>query len=137
MKDAGWIVSALLFGIIVGFGLGTWYAKPVTSAYPTRPIMTENQPPGMPQPPAMTAESAKPPTPDEWQDYHKTREQVLQTNPQLAAEYHELLDEINKHQQDIEAAMVKADPKAAPIVTKLASMRERNMAQTLSATSAK
>jgi hypothetical protein len=125
MKDAGWIVAALLFGIMIGFGIGTWYAKPAHEASPMRTAAVDNRP----APAPITADTNRPPSATEWQGYHTTREKALHDNPALAAEYKDLLAEVNQHQADVEAAMVKADPKVAPIVAKLTTMREHNMAQ--------
>jgi hypothetical protein len=50
----------------------------------------------------------------------------LQNNPDLAAEYKSLLAEMDEQQKALDAAMIKADPKVAPIVAKLQELRKKN-----------
>jgi len=73
-------------------------------------------------------------TPGEWQQLRVTREAVLRTNPDLAAEYKQIMDEMQTQQTKLDAAIIKADPKAAPIVAKLVSLRQRNEAAAAAAT---
>jgi hypothetical protein len=67
------------------------------------------------------------PPPSDVQQLQTVREATLQANPDLAAEYKGIVDEMQAQQAKIEAAMVKADPKVAPIVAKLAAMRQSSM----------
>ena len=113
-------------GLVAGFGLGIHYAQPKGGVAAVKPTVAE-------APAAALVNLNGPPTATDLQDYQRARRLVLHENPQLVAEYKEIVDEMNKHQEDIEAAMVKCDPKVAPIVAKLAAMRERSMAQALSA----
>jgi hypothetical protein len=117
MKKAALIVFVLLLVFSAGFGLGTWYAKP-KKVTPIPSPYAKALPPG---PPPLNL-----PTALEWQDFRATREKTLHDNPDLAAEYQKLLAEANKHQQDIDAATIKADPSVAPLVAKLAAMRQRS-----------
>ena len=66
------------------------------------------------------------PLPSEWQELRSTRDTTLQSNPDLAAEYKSLLAEMDQQQKDLDAAMIKADPKVAPIVAKLEQLRKKN-----------
>jgi CHASE3 domain sensor protein len=63
---------------------------------------------------------------NEWQELRSVRETTLKNNPDLAAEYKALLAEMDEQQKDLEAAMIKADPKVAPIVAKLEALRKHN-----------
>jgi hypothetical protein len=36
------------------------------------------------------------------------------------------MSQMDQQQKDLDAAMIKADPKVAPVVTKLAELRKRN-----------
>ena len=51
-------------------------------------------------------------TPEEQQELRAARKAAMDANPDLAAEQKALQDKIN-------AAMIKADPKVAPIIAKL------------------
>ena len=66
------------------------------------------------------------PMPKEWQELRLVRETTLQSNPDLAAEYKSLLAEMDEQQKEMDAAMMKVDPKVAPIVAKLEQLRKRN-----------
>ena len=66
------------------------------------------------------------PVANDWQKYHAAREKALQENPDLAAEYKELLGEVADQQAKVDAAMIKADPKVVPIIAKLAEIRKHN-----------
>ncbi len=47
----------------------------------------------------------------------------LQDNPELAAEYQELRADIQQQESALNTAMLKADPKVAPILAKLELLR--------------
>ena len=127
MNKAVLIVLILLLVFGAGFESGIWYAKPTKPVWSGHPAVANTQPTHVP--PIIGAPTAR-----QWQEYQTTREKTLRENPDLAAEYQGLLAEVKKHQADIEAAMVKSDPKVAPIVAKLALIRERNMTQAVPAT---
>jgi len=63
---------------------------------------------------------------NEWQELRSARDATLRDNPDLAAEYKTLLAEMDEQQKDLDAAMIKADPNAAPIVAKLVALRQHN-----------
>lgn len=63
---------------------------------------------------------------NEWQELRSARETTLKNNPDLAAEYKALLAEMDEQQKKMDAAMIKADPKVAPIVAKLEAMRKHS-----------
>jgi hypothetical protein len=65
-----------------------------------------------------------------WQAYALARQQALQQNPELAAEYKQLQAEMQVQMKKLEAAIVRTDPKTAPIIAKYHAMRERRMAMT-------
>jgi len=73
-------------------------------------------------------------SPDDWQQLRIARESVLRNNPDLAAEYKQIMDEMQAQQTKLDAAIIKADPKAAPIVAKLVALRQRNEAAAAAAT---
>ena len=64
--------------------------------------------------------------PREWMELRSVKDTTLQNNPDLAAEYKSLLAEMDAQQKALEAAMIKADPKVAPIMAKLDQIRKRN-----------
>jgi len=61
------------------------------------------------------------------QEYRAAREQVLKENPDLAAEYQELMTENEKQARDLDAAMIKADPKVASILAKINLQRRSSL----------
>lgn len=65
----------------------------------------------------------------DWQRYHAARVKVLHDNPQLAAEYKHLLGEIEQHQHEMDTAIIKVDPKIAPVVSQLATTRQQGFRQ--------
>ena len=62
----------------------------------------------------------------EWTEYRFERLTVVRTNPELAAAAEQLKSDTKKQEQAVEAAMVKADPSVAPLLTKLASLLKGN-----------
>ena len=61
-----------------------------------------------------------------WQEYHEARQKTLADNPELAAEYQSLLTKIAQQEEKLNAAMIQADPKVAPIIAKLAAARQQS-----------
>ncbi len=55
-----------------------------------------------------------------WKEFRAARVATFKDNPDLAAGYKQLLEEMADQQKEMDVAMIKADPKAAPIITKLA-----------------
>jgi hypothetical protein len=88
--------------------------SPATNAIPPLPVRPSPPPP------------SNLPLPSEWQELRSARDTTLQNNPELADEYKSLLAEMDQQEKDLDAAMIKADPKVAPIVAKLEQMRKKN-----------
>lgn len=65
---------------------------------------------------------------NEWNQLRTTRDATLQANPDLAAEYQQLMAEMKSQQAKFDTAMIAADPKVAPILAKFLALRERTMA---------
>jgi len=63
---------------------------------------------------------------NDWQRLRAARDAALQANPDLAAEYKEIIQEMQMQQNELDVAMIKADPKVASIVAKLVELRQRN-----------
>jgi len=94
----------------------------VSSAKPGSPATTQPQA----APRALLSRS-------EFEQFRAARDSALQANPDLAAEYKQILADMQAQQAKLDAAMVKADPKAAPIVAKLVALRQINGAHAPSA----
>jgi len=94
--------------------------SPATNAVPPLPSRPAPQPSNLP-------------LPSEWQELRSVRDTTLQNNPDLASEYKSLLAEMDQQQKDLDAAMIKADPKVAPVVAKLEELRKRNSVSRTSA----
>jgi hypothetical protein len=62
----------------------------------------------------------------DFQRLRAARDAAFQAHPDLAAEYKDIIATMQKEQTELDAAMIKADPKAAPIVAKLVALRQRN-----------
>jgi hypothetical protein len=62
----------------------------------------------------------------QWQELRNDRETALRNNPDLATEYRTLVAEMDAQQKKLDAAMISADPKVAPVVAKLDIIRQRN-----------
>jgi len=58
-------------------------------------------------------------TSDEWQQLKSAHDAALQANPDLAAQEKQLKEEMEALHKKLDAAMIKADPKVAPILAKL------------------
>jgi hypothetical protein len=92
---------------------------PVTSAALGNPAA--NTPAQAPHPAAFVS-------PSEFQQLRAARDAVLQANPDLAGEYKQIITDMQAQQDKFDAAMIKADPKVAPIVAKLVALRQINSA---------
>ncbi|MEO8207233.1 MAG: hypothetical protein ABI615_13715, partial [Chthoniobacterales bacterium] len=57
--------------------------------------------------------------PREWTSFRLERVTFLRSHPQLSAQEKALNEQIKAQQAKVEAAMVKADPKVAPILARL------------------
>jgi 2-oxo-4-hydroxy-4-carboxy--5-ureidoimidazoline (OHCU) decarboxylase len=62
----------------------------------------------------------------EWTEYRFERLMVVRANPDLAAAADALKADTKSQAQAVEAAMVKADPSVAPLLTKLAALLNGN-----------
>jgi hypothetical protein len=91
-------------------------STPVTNAAPGNPAA--NTSPPAPHPALVS--------PSEFQQLRAAREAALQANPDLAAEYKQIINDMQIQQAKFDAAMIKADPKVAPIVAKLVALRQLN-----------
>jgi hypothetical protein len=111
---------ALFLGWLIWGRPGTTPPKYVPVAHSP----ATNAVPPLPARPTPTASNL--PLPSGWQKLRSVRDTTLQNNPDLAAEYKSLLGEMDQQQKDLDAAMIKADPKVAPIVAKLAELRKKN-----------
>jgi hypothetical protein len=58
-------------------------------------------------------------TPEEMQELHAAHDAALKANPDLAAEDKELRDKMHAHEKKVDDAMIKADPKVAPLIEKI------------------
>jgi len=125
MKKALWGLGIVVAGAAI-FGLG-WLSHSgpdKTAAAAASPHVAVGNPyPNTPPPP-----DPRVVTQDEWQQLRAVRDATLQANPDLAAEYKQLVAEMQAQQAKFDAAMIKADPKVAPLVAKLVALRERSMA---------
>jgi hypothetical protein len=92
---------------------------PVTGTVPGNP--TANTPAQAPHPAAFVSQT-------EFQQLRTARDAILQANPDLAAEYKQIINDMQAQQAKLDAAMIKADPKVAPIVAKLVALRQINSA---------
>jgi hypothetical protein len=123
MKTVLAVVISFCLALVLGWfiwgreGVVTKPAAIVQATTPTSPTTPAPQP----TPPVSNL-----PLPSEWQELRSVRNTTLQNNPDLAAEYKSLMSQMDQQQKDLDAAMIKADPKVAPVVTKLAELRKRN-----------
>lgn len=58
-------------------------------------------------------------TKDEWTQLKKDREAVFAANPDLKTEEENLHEQMHQHMDKVDAAILKQDPSAAPILAKL------------------
>ena len=64
----------------------------------------------------------------EWVTFREAREKALRANPALQSEYRDILRRAESQEASLDAAMVKADPKMAPLVAQLTALRALNSA---------
>jgi hypothetical protein len=128
MKNVPWVIW-IVFIIIAGSGWGLWIhdrlatSTPATaSAVPTSPRMNTPAQRYMPIPNQTL-----------WHEYMLTRQKILQENPNLAAEFNELQGEIGAQRKELDAAMIKVDPKVSSILAKLDAARQQHAALPLGA----
>jgi hypothetical protein len=57
-------------------------------------------------------------TPDDWQELRNARQAALKENPELVAKAQELSAKMRAFQEKLDAAMLKSDPKLAPVLAK-------------------
>jgi hypothetical protein len=118
------------FAIVAAFGLG-WVSHSEFRKQGIAPSSASTGSPMTSTPLISPGPHAPAPTQpflssSEWQRMRSAREAVLRDNPDLATEYKEIMDEMQAQQAKLDAAMIKADPKAAAIVAKLVALRQRN-----------
>jgi hypothetical protein len=58
--------------------------------------------------------------------WQQSRQLALEANPSLRGQYKEILTEMDAQKVKSDAAMLKADPKLAPVLAKLKALRTRN-----------
>jgi len=63
-------------------------------------------------------------SPGDWQKLRSTRDQVLQGNPDLQAEYKQILKKMDGQQASLDAAMIKIDPSMAPLIAQFQNDRK-------------
>jgi len=132
MKNA-WIIAGAL---AVGAGLfwlgrishGDGQASKVASSAAQSPLPGST---GTTTNSSSTSASAQHPpqalmSPGDWQKLRSTRDQVLQSNPDLQAEYKQILKKMDGQQATLDDAMIKADPAVKPVIAKLVELRQKN-----------
>ena len=122
MKKPVVIIICAIAACAVAFGIWTTHkgsSKTALANSLTHPAPGVGVIPPSPLP--ISSTSIKP---SDWQEFHSDRETTLKADPELASEYKALLTEMDKQQKDLESAMIKANPKVAPIVAKLELMRK-------------
>ena len=123
------IALAFVGGLGWGLYLDDRAAKPQTLPASPSAIAQEQPAPAFNHQgfPSTTPSSPNMPTQALWQEYSATRQKVLNGNPELASEYNDIRNEINAQMEKMNAAMIQADPKVAPIVAKLEALRQQRM----------
>jgi hypothetical protein len=119
------IVGTVLFGLgWISHGMAD-KASTTSSSSDSAPTATTvpgnpapNTPPEAPHP-ALVSQS-------EFQQLQAARDAAMQANPDLAAEYKQIIKDLQNEQNELDTAMIKADPKVEPIVAKLVALRQRN-----------
>ncbi len=143
------LISRVALFVVVGSGWGFWIhdkweqqsASTASSSAPRMVSFDGSAPTGSSYPassasalnPANPLNGAFPARPAEmrqqYQDYIiKAQQKVLQDNPTLMAEYKEILSEFDAQRGKLNDAMIKTDPKVAPIVARLEAMHRRAVA---------
>ena len=105
--------------ILIGVG---WFGVHKSATTPTVAVVASSAIKPTPQatpPPALMGAS-------EWQKYRSARESVLQSTPSLQSEYKDILKAMDGQQAKLDAAMLKADPQLAPVISKLQALRTQN-----------
>ena len=127
MKTFVVIVTTFAVALALGWFLGgrQSHVTPVPATFPpvAHAPVTSTIPP-VPSPASSPPSNL--PLPSEWQELRAVRNITFQNNPALAAEYKSLLAEMDDQQKRLDEAMIKVDPKVAPIVAKLEQLRKKN-----------
>lgn len=58
--------------------------------------------------------------------YEDVRKAALKANPALLSEYKDIMQEMEAQQPEDFAAIIKADPKVAPVIAKLVAIRKQS-----------
>ncbi len=118
MKNVPWFIWIAFF-IVAGTGWGMWIHDRLevpSRVQPSKALAHFDR--------GTTLNSPRSALVNEWDEYHMDWHRVLQSKPALAAEYQQLLAEIHAQGQKVDAAMIQADPKVAPILAKIEAMRK-------------
>lgn len=109
------------------FGLG-WISHAEFGGAPASPSVANSAPvnPGISLPPQQAPAQRPPMVPPspplsnaEFEHLRAVHEAVLKANPDLDKEYKQLLGALQAEKGELKAAMIKADPKVAPIIAKI------------------
>ena len=65
-------------------------------------------------------------TPDEMQELHTAHDEAIQANSDLATEEKDLKAKMDAFHKKMDAAMIAADPKVAPIIEKLQAAHDKH-----------
>jgi hypothetical protein len=133
MKTLAVIVITFCAALFVGWLLWGHHENGSSKSVIVAHAPATNAIPPLPSRPPAPASNL--PLPSEWQELRSVRDTTLQNNPDLAAEYKSLLAEMDQQQKDLDAAMIKADAKVAPIVAKLEQLRKKNSVNRTATTS--
>jgi len=77
---------------------------------------TDTAPTAPPAAPIVTSSTTL--TPEEWQELRTARQAALKANPDFAAKAAQLSAKMRAFEEKLDAAMIKTDPKLAPILAK-------------------
>ena len=64
----------------------------------------------------------------DWDEVRAVRETTLKSHPDLASEYQQLKADMVRQETELNAAMIKSDPKVAPILAKVEQLRKQTEA---------
>jgi hypothetical protein len=109
-------VASLIWAGVERYGFYKGTANPSTAAAISKPSVPPANPPAL-SPLVAVAE---------WQRYHNARQGALQANPALQSEYQDILQKMDAQQAADFAAIVKVNPKVAPVVAKLVALRAQH-----------
>jgi hypothetical protein len=123
MKNVLLVTLGLSMGLILGWGI--W--EPHSSS--TSVSLQSIQPATVSPVPNKSVTPLARPVGVDWQAFNDAHEKALRDNPELSTEYKELLQEAANQENEINAAMIKADPKVASILAKLEAQRHPSGAQ--------